>query len=329
MDDGLTRSEFGDTAGAALGRRSGPDIESPYDLARAKWMFWVAFAFMGILAIMLPHGGAVKPIQKMPLYHAALPLTLLALWLVIVVEGVAGYLVASDRKPALKRLLLVVFLPPVRMTISPRRSNDWVWLPNYDWLPVTAESVAQMEQRTAVPMLIATALIVPVLIVDFGFPEAVENSPNLEILLIVLMALIWFSFALEFAIMVSLAPKKLKYCQKHWINIVIIILPLIAFLRTLQLFRFLQIAQASKMAKAYRLRGLATRLLKIALAFNLIDRLMALSPDRYCASLEEKITEREDELADLRRRLEMAREKSRDKAAERAAKAQAQAGKTN
>ena len=123
--------------------------------------------------------------------------------------------------------------------------------------------------------------------------------------------------------MVSLAPKKLDYCKRHWINLVIIVLPLVAFLRTLQLFNFLRIAKASKLAKVYRLRGLGTRLLKIALAFNLIDRIMSMNPERHCAALEEKIAEKEAELADLRGRLAVARVRAEERAAERAAKASA------
>ena len=319
-DNAFTRDEFG--GGQADTRRAGKaEAEAPsHDLVRAQWMFSVALAFLIVLAVMLPHGGANRPIQDMVLYHPALPFVLLSLWAVILVEAVAGCLAAPDRKQALRRLALVAFLPPFRMAVSPRRPNDWVWLPRFEWLPVSTDSVARMEHRTAIAMLVATALIVPVLVVDFGFAAAVDASRPLQIALSVLMAMIWFSFALEFTIMVSLAPKKLTYCKKHWINIVIIVLPLVAFLRTLQIFRFLRIARAGKLAKAYRLRGLATRLLKIALAFNLIDRLMSMNPERHCAVLEDKIAEKEQELADLRGRLALARIRADEHAAERAAK---------
>lgn len=322
IEDGFTGTELGGGGEAETPRRRGAQAAMPpYDLARAEWMFWISLSFLAVLAALLPHGGVETPIETLVLYHPFLPYALLGLWGVILIEGVAGALAAPDRGRAWRRLALVAFLPPFRMAVSPRRPNDWVWLPRYGWLPVANESVASMEQRTAIAMLLATALIVPVLIVDFGFAEAVEASRPLQVALAVLMASIWFSFALEFTVMVSLAPKKLNYCKKHWISIVIVVLPLFAFLRTIQLFNFLRVAKASKLAKAYRLRGLATRLLKIALAFNLVDRLMAFSPERHCASLEEKIAEKEEELADLRARLEMARQRAVEKAAERAAKA--------
>ena len=327
MPDEALTDIGGSSAGPTAGRRDAPAAEPPADLARAHWMFWVAFAYLGVLAVLLPHGGVDKPLHQMALYDPVLPVVLLSLWTVVVIEGAIGCAAADDRPRALRRLALIAFLPPFRMAVSPRRPNNLVWLPGYGWMSVSADSVARMEHRTAIPMLVATALIVPVLIVDYGFTEAVEATWSLQILLAVLMALIWFSFALEFTVMVSLAPKKFAYCKKHWINIVIVVLPLVAFLRTLQLFNFLRIAKASKLAKAYRLRGLATRLLKIALAFNLVDRIMALSPERHCASLEDKIAEKEEELADLRTRLAAAQVKAAERAAARAEKEAAKAEK--
>lgn len=301
------------------------DFETPAPADRpaggfhAPWMFWIAFLYLVLLAVLLPHGGADKLITERVLYHSMIPVVLFAVWAIVIAESLWGWRLAPDPKLAWKRLALVVLLPPFRMVISPRRPNVRVWLPGYHWREVSTSSVTEMEQRTAIPMLLATALIVPVLIVDFGFAKAVEASYALRLALAVLMALIWFSFALEFVVMVSLAPKKLAYCKKHWINIVIIILPLVAFLRTLQIFRFLRVARAGKLAKAYRLRGLATRTLKIALAFNLIERILSMNPERYAASLEDKIAEKEEELAELRDKLDQMHRKIAERAAGRAA----------
>ncbi|NNE80979.1 MAG: hypothetical protein HKN18_11985 [Silicimonas sp.] len=270
---------------------------------QAPWMFWIPFAFLAALSVLLPHGGANKLLTEQVLYHPVIPVVLLVIWAVVLGEAIWRWWRAVDRKENWKRMLLVALVPPFRMVLSPRRPNNRVWLPVYGWRDVSAASVFEMEQRTAIPMLLATALIVPVLVVDFGFSAAVDGSVALQVTLAILMALIWFSFALEFVVMVSLAPKKLAYCKKHWINIVIIILPLVAFLRSLQLFRFLRMTQAGKLVRAYRLRGLITRSLKIALAFNLIERFMSMNPERYAASLEDKIAETEDELSELRQKL--------------------------
>ncbi len=295
-----------------------PPRDRPAEGFHAPWMFWVAFLHLVILAVLLPHGAADKLLTEQVLFHAAIPVLLLAIWAAVICESIWGWRCAADPARAWKRLLLVALVPPFRMVFSPRRPNARVWLPRYGWRDVSTASVTEMEQRTAIPMLIATALIVPVLIVDFGFAETVEGSWALQVVLAVLMALIWFSFALEFVVMVSLAPKKLKYCKKHWINIVIIVLPLVAFLRSLQSFRFLRLAKAGKLVKAYRLRGLITRSLKIALAFNLIERILSMNPERYAASLEEKIAEHEEELAELRGKLDQMRRRIAERTAAQA-----------
>lgn len=284
------------------------------DLLNAPWIFWVALGYLAALAVLLPHGGADKMLSEQALYHPLIPVALLALWAIVVAEAIWGWRQAEDQDRNWKRFLLIALLPPFRMVLSPRRPNSRVWLPLYGWRTVSTSSVFEMEQRTAIPMLLATMLIIPVLIVDFGFPTAVEGSRPLQTALAVLMTLIWFSFALEFVVMVSLAPKKLNYCKRHWINIVIILLPLIAFLRSLQLFRFLGMAQAGKLAKVYRLRGLITRSLKIALAFNLVERILSTNPERYCASLQEKIFEKEEEIAELREKLDQMQRRIADRA---------------
>jgi len=139
----------------------------------------------------------------------------------------------------------------------------------------------------------------------FNDIKDIEMCPPswLEIAMWFLTALIWFSFAFEFILLVSLAEKKLAFCKKNWINLVIILLPLLAFLRSLQLFRFLRMAKAGKLMRAYRLRGLLARVVKLAVVFNLIDRMLSRNPDKYNAHLQEKISEKEAELNELKRKL--------------------------
>ncbi len=374
---------------------------------RAMVMFFVAIAFLAVFAAILPHGGLAEAVSDILIGHPVSLVLLAGLWAAIIVEGILGYLAAPDKpKNAIFRLLLVVLIPPMRMTISPRRPNDKVWLPRLGWLSTGKDAVETMEVRTAMPMLVMTALIVPVIAADFltgprvhdvlakdletvtrydlsdsgmrlfmmdenervianvarsdrsvregldgnwdvlGRPEGAENTtlsfglddvfsfrtgcsltegvfayghgalgfndmekiatcpPSvLEVIIWFLTALIWFSFAFEFILLVSLAEKKLAFCKKNWINLVIILLPLLAFLRSLQLFRFLRMAKAGKLMRAYRLRGLLARAMKLAVVFNLIDRMLSRNPDKYNAHLQEKIAEKEAELQELKSKL--------------------------
>ena len=374
---------------------------------RAKGMFVFALAFLALFAAILPHGGLAEAVSIVLMSHPIALTLLFGMWLLIAVEAVMGYLAAPDKpKNALYRLILVLLIPPFRITISPQYPNKSVWLPKLSWLRTSKTSVEQMEVRTGLPMLFMTLLILPVIAADFlvgpkphdvlaaefdvvtrmdtsaknarlflmdenervvatlarpdretregvigewtvlGRAEGAEKStlsfgtegafsfntgcsvtegifgagggslafndltkiakcpPSpLEIIMWLITALIWFSFALEFILLVSLAEKKLAFCKKHWINIVIILLPLLAFLRSLQLFRFLRMAKAGRLMRVYRLKGLATRMAKLATIFNLIDRVLSRNPEKYDAHLREKISEKEEELAELKSKL--------------------------
>ena len=374
---------------------------------RALVMFWVAVAFLAVFAAILPHGGLAEAVSKRLIGHPVALTLLFGLWAAIIAEGVLGYLAAPDKpKNALYRLILVSLIPPMRMVISPLRPNTEVWMPRLGWIKTGKVAVEEMELRTAMPMLVMTALIIPVIAADFltgprvhdvlaqeldsvtrydlsdngmrlfmmdetervvanvarpdreirqgvdgswvvlGRAEDAETStlsfglddsftlrtgcsmtegvfaygygalgfnditkikqcpPTwLEIVIWFLTALIWFSFAFEFILLVSLAEKKLAFCKKNWINIVIILLPLLAFLRSLQLFRFLRMAKAGKLMRAYRLRGLLARMVKLAVVFNLIERMLSRNPDKYDAHLREKIAEKEAELIELKSKL--------------------------
>lgn len=384
------------------------DTHSAID-RRASVMFWIATAFLGVFAAILPHGGLAEAVSTRLIGHPVILSILLGLWLAIIIEGVLGYIAAPDKpKAAILRLLLVIAVPPMRMMISPMRPNTAVWLPRWNWLKTGKFALERMERRAAMPMLLMTALIVPVIAADLlsgerphdvlaaelesvtrfdlsdngmrlfmmdegervvanvarperqrgqglegdwvvlGRPKGAETTtlsfgssdafsfvtgcsktegvfaygygalgfnamdktaecpPTLlEILMWALTALIWFSFAFEFILLVSLAEKKLDFCKKNWINLVIILLPLFAFLRSFQLFRFLRMAKAGRLMRAYRLRGLLTRMVKIALVFNLLDRLLSRNPDKYDAHLRQKIAEKEAELLELKSKLDV------------------------
>jgi voltage-gated potassium channel len=258
----------------------------------------------------LPHGGISEDFSALAWHLPWLPWAFLALWLAIAVEALLGFAGAPDKPhPALRRLLLVLLLPPLRLTINPAVADRVIWLPKQGWQPLGRPLYSQLERRLALPMLLITLLILPVVGAEIFFHDHIANAPALALLLHLVTALIWFAFALEFILLVSVTDRKLEYCKHHWINIVIIVLPLVAFLRTLQFLRFLRLTKASKLARAYRLRGVFARALRLALVLNLIERVLARRPERYIRHLEQKILDKEEELRELRAKLAQARER--------------------
>jgi hypothetical protein len=274
---------------------------------RQGLMLVLAMAFLGVVGVILPHGDSGEPFRGMLERHPWHRLALLSLWAGIGIEALAGLFLAKDRWQArLRRLVLTVLIPPLRMTTATSTPDGWLWIPGVGWRATGPATSTKLEGKLAVPMLVLTLLVLPVLGVEMGAGEALETRPRLATAVHLATSLIWIGFTAEFLWMISATPQKLLYCQKHWINLAIILLPLVAFLRALSALRFLR---AGKLLRAYRLRTLQSRIWQLMLAFNLFERFQQRNPKKYCASLEKKIAEMETELSRLKEKLETFRDK--------------------
>jgi hypothetical protein len=283
--------------------------DSPPDRGtlRHGLMLALALTFLAVVGIILPHGDSGEPFRGMLERHPWHRLALLTLWSGIGLEALAGLFLAKDGWWArLRRLVLTVLIPPLRMTTATSTPDGWLWIPGVGWRATGPATSAKLEGKLAVPMLVLTLLVLPVLGVELGAGEALEARPRLATAVHLATSLIWIGFTAEFLWMISATPQKVLYCQKHWINLAIILLPLVAFLRVLSALRFLR---AGKLLRAYRLRTLQSRVWRLMLAFNLFERLQQRNPKKYCAGLEKKIAEMETELARLKEKLETFRDK--------------------
>jgi len=274
------------------------------DTFRHGLMFIISLVFLVAIGLVLPHGDSGDAFRDWLLGQPTFCVVVAVLWAVVTLEGVLGLFFASDAWPArLKRLLLTSILPPMRMITASSTSRGWLWLPGAGWKPTGEETSEKLEQKLALPMVVLTLLVLPVLGAELTGGETLDNHPRLALATHLTTCVIWVGFTAEFLWMVAAAPNKLTYCLKHWINLVIILVPLVAFLRVLNAFRFARMIRAGKLLRAYRLRGLWSRIWRLALLFNLFDRLQQRDPGKYCALLEKKIADLEDELEELRIKL--------------------------
>jgi len=265
-------------------------------------MAGLALAFLAMVGVILPHGDTGESFREALRLHPWYGRTLLGLWTLIALEAIVGLRLATDGGRARwRRFFLILLLPPLRMTTATSTRDGWLWLPGIGWRPTGPVTTAKLEHKLALPMLVLTLLVLPVLGIEFGAGEALETRPSLALAVHLTTSLIWIGFTAEFLWMISATPQKLAYCVKHWVNLVIILLPLVAFLRVLSTLRFLR---AGRLLRAYRLRTLQSRLWRLVLVFNLFERLQQRNPAKYRASLEKRITEMETELARLREKLE-------------------------
>ncbi|MPZ49315.1 MAG: potassium channel protein [Dehalococcoidia bacterium] len=111
------------------------------------------------------------------------------------------------------------------------------------------EAYLTVERFTEVPMLVLSALLVPLLLAPLLF----DLSPGLDDALFVLDWAIWGVFALELGVKTYLSPQRLPYLRQHWFDLLIVVLP---FLRPLRVVRS---ARALRVFRALRLVSVVAR----------------------------------------------------------------------
>lgn len=243
---------------------------------------------------------------------------LLLMWPLFIAEQVVLYFLLPTGQSMDRQYpfwLSVCLFPPLRLCARHRTNRQMVWLPNLGWQPVGRYLQRRLERAFSIPMVWIALLILPVLALQAIFKGDIVNYPVLRLALHFGTGLIWFAFAAEFIVMVSVAEKKLTYCKKHWLDLVIILLPLVSFLRTLRLLRasrLLQVGrlqQLSKIVRVYRLRGLAMRGLRALLILELFSRLLRTTPEQRIEKLMAEYREKQEELDFLKAEIDELRKK--------------------
>lgn len=227
----------------------------------------------------------------------------LVIWPLVILESVLHWLTrpwdaAHRRYHAFS--LLFCLCPCFRMCARSPEMGYRMWLPGLGWRRVNKRLRHRLERQFSVPMILIALLILPVLVVEYFMKTQVVEYAWLRLLLHISTGVIWFAFAFEFILMVSVSDKKLAYCKIHWLDIAIILLPLCSFLRSL---RVLRASQITKMARVYRLRGTAVRALRALILLEFFQRIMGTDPARQIERLERQLHEVEAEAKEIRRRI--------------------------
>ena len=221
------------------------------------------------------------------------------LWAAIIVVSLwEFYRYRARSLRAVRSLVLIIVLPAFRLSLTPMQPG-WLWLPSLGWREHDRALEKELERLFSIPMLIIAALMIPILAIEL-FWHGQDMDPAVKLALNVATGSIWLSFAVEFVIRVSVAPSKLRYCATHWLDLLIILLPIISFLRSARLLR---LGKLAKVARAYRMRGVATRALRALVAVDLIGRVLRRTPERQLAHLREKLELHREELGELEKQV--------------------------
>ena len=268
---------------------------------REAFMSWLSLAFLVVAAFVLHHYEHTPEDQQQGMF---LGWMLFLLWLTIFVESLLGYWRNGQYTwRAAGRLLLLWLLPPYRLVISTYPAGRCMWLPLVGWQQANRDCFERMDRAFSIPMLFIAMMILPILGIELFAARYLEDHPAPALVLDLATAVIWIAFTVEFIVMTALAEKKLLYIARHWLNLMIILLPFLAFLRGLQLARLARMGKVARALKVYRLRGLGIRAWQGAVALELVEKVLHRTPEARLRHLREKLREGEESLERLRTRI--------------------------
>ncbi len=237
---------------------------------------------------------------------------MLAIWPIVIFEAVLHWITRpwnSETRKFHVFALLFCLCPSLRMCARSPEMRERLWLPGLGWRQANKRLRDRLERHFGMPMIMIALMIMPVLIVEFFMKSQVAQYSWLRMLLHVSTGVIWFAFAAEFILMVSVADKKIAYCKKNWIDLAIIVLPLFSFLRSLRLLRAtrvtnaLRLQQLTKMARVYRLRGTAVKALRALILLEFFHRFISNDVDRKIEKLKAQLADVESEAKEIRRKI--------------------------
>jgi hypothetical protein len=235
------------------------------------------------------------------------------LWPVFAVEALVGVL-RRDRSRSLRgavlRALVVVALPPCRMGLTDPRTG-MIWLPRIGWQPRGKDLYKRLDRAFSGPMILFAFLILPVLGLEYLRAEQVKSIPELALALHIGISVIWVAFATEFILDTSAAPKPLTHMKERWLDLAIVVLPMLEFVltkwvdaaplaRLLRLGRAISPEQIARMQQLYRLRGLMTKAWQAFLVLGGVGRLLGDVDRKRLRVVETEIADLEERLAELR-----------------------------
>lgn len=223
------------------------------------------------------------------------------LYPLFVIEAVVHYLAGSRN---MRQHIWYLAMPIFRLCGRDHVHGTHVWLPLLGWRETNRSLEKQLARRFSIPMIIIALLVLPVVILEFFWAEMIVQSPRLTFALEAATVWIWMAFVFEFVIMISVVERKLAYCRKNWIDLAIVLLPMLSFMRAARLGTVVQIKQLSRTARVYRLRGIALRTWRAFVTLDVIDMVLRRDPSYRMEKLQEEITERADELSYLKSELE-------------------------
>jgi len=311
------------------------DLYQDIETSMNRIMFLLTLFFLGIVAVLVQYLQIEQPLvihehldhlsyfnrlvlmadrdlAHLP-YNEILISILLALWSLLIIERVL-YLIFCQYKTwkSFFACLVIMLLPPLRLTSRRCHQQHYIWF--FDWHLITPNLYHWLEKTFLFPILIISFFMMPFWITGIFFHDKLITYPILYHIHHLGNALIWGLFVCEFIIMISLATRTKDYLVKHWLELLIILLPLFALARLFVVAQYatfykqvyvIKLAKLQKMLNIYRARSVIHRLFRILVIIDLFKRFyQPRKPEKYLKILQQKLDEKEKEIIELKNKIQ-------------------------
>ncbi len=270
-----------------------PNLLTKYDQKATPIIFFMSLIMLLIVSAIINNfsyneeGFQLNPfLVKMGYFYWAL-------WLIYLIDFFTVLSLANKENVKMAssafiiRSLGLVF-PPIRIGTRHLLDPDLIWMPYYHWAKCNEGLLKHIKEKFSVPMIIIALLIIPVILIEWQFYDQAASylQSDLSFILDMVQGFIWLAFTFEFIMMISISNEKIEYAIKNWIDILIIILPFISFMRTI---RLVKVARLSQLSRGYKLRGLLMKARQGLFFASFFYRLLTIKPDFQIKKLKKKL----------------------------------------
>lgn len=274
----------------------------------ARFMFWFSLLFLTFVA------GAIHRVGRdlgAEWEQWVILVGLAVTWPVFIIESCLRFhywgLAGLPRGQRIGTFLLGCLIPPTRLCFHSYTQPDLLWLPRRGWSPVTKVLRKDLERFFSIPMIVIALMILPLLALEYVWADHLRYNLGLELVLDIGTSIIWLAFTIEFITMMTVAQSKIRHCLHNWMDLAIVVLPILEglpILRLLRLTRVMKLQQLTRLGRLYRLRGLLLKTWRAILVLQVIQRLLGRNIEKRLVRLKELQAAKEEELGELRKEIE-------------------------
>jgi voltage-gated potassium channel len=233
---------------------------------------------------------------------------LLAVWVVFLTDYAIYLFALWGRRNFWKRAsrgFLVVLFPLLRLGISTFQ-NSQIWIPFMGWKTKERALEKQLTRFFSLPMIFVALMVLPILGIEYCRKDWMEHK-WVNNLLSLGSQIIWLAFTIEFTLVISVARKKMAYCARHWIDLAIILLPVILFvlpfLSFLPLARLARLSRVMRSTRLLRLKGVGLKAFQALVLFSGTKRFGKNYHAKRLKRLRNLLAEMEEDMEELRQEI--------------------------